>query len=64
MQHPKFIEGDFDTNFISTYFTPEGIKEQDQSLLEAAALFSYLEFNEHKIPAIAQQDSNWKKRKG
>ena len=64
MQHPKFIEGDFDTNFISTYYTPEGIKEQDQSLLEAAALFSYLEFNEHKIPAIAQQDSNWKKRKG
>lgn len=64
MQHPKFIEGDFDTNFISTYFTPEGIKEQDQSLLEAAALFSYLEFNEHKIPAIAQQGSNWKKRKG
>ena len=64
MQHPKFIEGDFDTNFISNYYTPEGIKEQDQSLLEAAALFSYLEFNEHKIPAIAQQDSNWKKRKG
>lgn len=64
MQHPKFIEGDFDTNFISNYYTPEGIKEQDQSLLEAAALFSYLEFNEHKIPAITQQDSNWKKRKG
>lgn len=63
MQHPKFIEGDFDTNFISTYYTKEGIKKQDQSLLEAAAIFTYLEFNEHKIPTIASHNSNWKNRK-
>ena len=63
MQHPKFIEGDFDTNFISSYYTNEGIKKQDQSLLEAAAIFTYLEFNEHKIPTIASHNSNWKNRK-
>ncbi|MDC0561486.1 acetyl-CoA carboxylase biotin carboxylase subunit [Bacteroidia bacterium] len=63
MQHPKFIEGDFDTNFISSYYTKEGIKKQDQSLLEAAAIFTYLEFNEHKIPTIASHNSNWKNRK-
>ena len=63
MQHPKFIEGDFDTNFISSYYTKEGIKKQDQSLLEAAAIFTYLEFNEHKIPTIASHNYNWKNRK-
>ena len=63
MQHPKFIEGDFDTNFISSYYTKEGIKKQDQSLLEAAAIFTYLEFNEHKTPTIASHNSNWKNRK-
>ena len=63
MQHPKFIEGDFDTNFISSYYTKEGIKKKDQSLLEAAAIFTYLEFNEHKIPTIASHNSNWKNRK-
>lgn len=63
MQHPKFIEGDFDTNFISSYYTKEGIKKQDQSLLEAAAIFTYLEFNEHKTPTVASHNSNWKNRK-
>ena len=64
MQHPKFIEGDFDTNFIKTHYTAESRNKQDQTLLEAAALFSYLEFNEHRTPAIAKQNSsNWKKRK-
>jgi propionyl-CoA carboxylase alpha chain len=63
MQHTKFIEGDFDTNFISSYYTKEGIKKQDQSLLEAAAIFTYLEFNEHKTPTIASHNSNWKNRK-
>jgi propionyl-CoA carboxylase alpha chain len=63
MQHPKFIEGDFDTNFISSYYTKEGIKKQDQSLLEAAAIFTFLEFNEQKKPTIASHSSNWKNRK-
>ncbi len=63
MQHPKFIEGDFDTNFISSYYTKEGIKKQYQSLLEAAAIFTFLEFNEQKKPTIASHSSNWKNRK-
>ena len=64
MQHPKFIDGDFDTNFIKTYYTAESRNEQDQTLLEAAALFSYLEFNEHRTPVIAKHNSvKWKKRK-
>lgn len=64
MNHPKFKEGDFDTNFIHHYYTPDNRKKQDQKILEAASLFTYLEFNEHKMTVIAKNKSNhWKKRK-
>jgi len=63
MQHPKFIEGDFDTNFIAQYYTPEARAEQDADINKAAALFTYLEFNEHKEVKVAEHtNSNWNKR--
>ncbi len=63
LQHPKFVEGDFDTNFIANYYTPEAIAEQDASLHEAAALFTYLEFNEHKVVKTPiNSGSKWKER--
>jgi propionyl-CoA carboxylase alpha chain len=63
MQHPKFVEGDFDTNFIAQYYTPEGRAEQDAEINKAAALFTYLEFNEHKKVKVAEHtSSNWRKR--
>ena len=40
MQHPKFISGDFDTNFIAQYYTPEARAEQDAELNKAAAICS------------------------
>lgn len=65
MQHPKFVEGDFDTNFIAQYYTPEGRAEQDADINKAAALFTYLEFNEHKVVKVAEHTlSNWRKRNG
>jgi acetyl-CoA carboxylase biotin carboxylase subunit len=65
MQHPKFVEGDFDTNFIAQYYTPEGRAEQDADINKAAALFTYLEFNEHKLVKVAEHtSSNWRKRNG
>ncbi|MFT5952552.1 MAG: acetyl-CoA carboxylase biotin carboxylase subunit, partial [Bacteroidia bacterium] len=65
MQHPKFVEGDFDTNFIAQYYTPEGRAEQDAAINKAAALFTYLEFNEHKKVKVAEYtSSNWRKRNG
>jgi len=63
MQHPKFIEGDFDTNFIAQYYTPEARAEQDSEINKAASLFTYLEFNEHKEVIVAEHtSSNWSKR--
>ena len=63
MQHPKFMEGDFDTNFIAQYYTPEARAEQDYEINKAASLFTYLEFNEHKEVIVAEHtSSNWSKR--
>jgi acetyl-CoA carboxylase biotin carboxylase subunit len=63
MQHPKFVAGDFDTNFIAQYYTPEGRAEQDAEINKAAALFTYLEFNEHKKVKVAEHKSDaWSKR--
>ncbi|MGB1039062.1 MAG: acetyl-CoA carboxylase biotin carboxylase subunit [Bacteroidia bacterium] len=63
MQHPNFISGDFDTNFIAQYYTPEARADQDADLNKAAAIFTYLEFNEHKEVKVAKHSSNaWKKR--
>lgn len=63
LQHPKFIEGDFDTNFIANYYTPEAIAKQDEALNKAAALFTYIEFNEHKVVQTPQNSgSKWKER--
>ncbi|PCJ65688.1 MAG: acetyl-CoA carboxylase biotin carboxylase subunit [Bacteroidetes bacterium] len=63
MQHPNFISGDFDTSFIAQYYTPEARAEQDADFNKAAALFTYLEFNEHKEVKVAQDmGSKWRKR--
>ncbi len=64
LQHPKFISGDFDTNFIANYYTPEAINEQNAQLNKAASIFTYLEFNEHKTVKVAQSDAkNWQKNR-
>ena len=63
MQHPKFVEGDFNTNFIAKYYTPEARAEQDADINKVAALFTYLEFNEHKEVKVAKHHSDkWSKR--
>lgn len=63
MQHPKFVDGDFDTNFIAQYYTPEARAEQDADINKIAALFTYLEFNKHKEVVLAKHTSDaWKKR--
>lgn len=63
MEHDKFIEGDFDTNFIKNYYTSEKLKETDKDLREAAALFTYLYTTNRKEPVVAEHsNSNWSNR--
>ncbi len=64
LKHPKFIEGDFDTNFIANYYTPEARSEQDAKLNKAAAIFTYVAFNDFKKVEPAQHISDdWSKNR-
>jgi pyruvate carboxylase subunit A len=63
MEHPKFIDGDFDTNFIKNYFTPEALQAKDADLNKAAAIFTYLAFNDDKkLRPPKNKPSAWAKR--
>jgi len=65
MQHPAFTSGKFDTHFVKNYFTPEQLKENGQSLREAAAkiaLALYLqEGNQLRVPTV-DAASTWNNR--
>ena len=64
MNHEKFIEGDFDTNFIPMYYDPSTKDDDEENLLHAAALFTYLESTQHKGVVLPEHQSTaWKNRK-
>ena len=64
MNHPKFIDGDFDTNFIANYYSPEALNESDKALRQAAAAFTYLHLTNRKEPVLPKPTgTNWTKRK-
>lgn len=63
MKHPKFVDGDFDTNFIKNYYNPSVNSEDEQRIIDAAALFTYLEMTDHKEVVLPKNtSSNWKRR--
>jgi hypothetical protein len=69
MQHPAFTEGHFDTKFIETYFKPELLDNNSESLNQASAYMSGFFYNKKNKTEAAQQTgssqvSNWQlKRK-
>lgn len=44
-QHPAFRSGDFSTNFVARYFTPEAVADQDRQEQRVAALLAAYVFN-------------------
>lgn len=64
LQQPNFVAGDFDTNFIANHYTNEAVDEQNQDLNRAAAVFTYLEFNEFKqIQPTKHRSDAWRKNR-
>jgi acetyl-CoA carboxylase biotin carboxylase subunit len=69
MQHPAFTEGHFDTKFIETYFKPELLENNSESLNQASAYMSGFFYSKKAKTEAAQQTgssqvSNWQlKRK-
>jgi acetyl-CoA carboxylase biotin carboxylase subunit len=65
INHPKFVEGDFDTHFIPNYYTPEVLQQKNSEEEEAAALLSLHVFEEINTiqQAINTNSSAWTSRK-
>jgi acetyl-CoA carboxylase biotin carboxylase subunit len=40
MQHPAFVSGDFDTHFVSKYFSPDSLKSDDEAEAMIAAVIA------------------------
>lgn len=65
MKHPAFVSGDFDTHFVSKYFSPDSLKEgnEEEAMIAAiiAAKFMKTEnAGNHESPMTS---SNWKKNR-
>ncbi|MEJ7694347.1 acetyl-CoA carboxylase biotin carboxylase subunit [Daejeonella sp.] len=67
MQHPAFVSGDFDTHFVSKYFTPDNLKnaDKDEAMIAAVLAASFM-----KIQSISEIGTNelaplsaWKKNR-
>jgi propionyl-CoA carboxylase alpha chain len=66
MNHEAFVSGNFDTNFVKYYYTPEHLLAQDEQEARVASLLAlhlHLKAKKRlKVPPLAQ--SNWKNRVG
>jgi acetyl-CoA carboxylase biotin carboxylase subunit len=61
MEHPAFISGNFDTHFVSQYFTADQLVAQESAAAKVAALLSLEFYLEQKrmLKPVAPQASNW-----
>jgi acetyl-CoA carboxylase biotin carboxylase subunit len=66
MEHPAFVSGKFDTHFVSKYFSPEHLAEEDEEEALIAALVA-VHFIKAKEPESKSSktgsDSVWKKNR-
>jgi len=64
MEHAAFVNGDFDTHFVKNYYSPEIVKQQLQSNVEAAAIIAlkYYLTAKNNINVPETVATNWTKR--
>ena len=63
-QHPAFRSGDFSTDFVAKYFTPEAVAEQDQAVEEVAALFAaYIYQAQQDELTVPTSSAAWRARR-
>lgn len=64
LQQPAFINGQFDTNFISKYFTPALLLSENSEAARAAALLAVQLWQRGSVAQQpVSQSSNWKMRR-
>ena len=61
MNHPNFVSGDFDTQFVKKHFSVEKMNAASDSEARAAALLAVQLLNNADRPVVAQsqRDSDW-----
>lgn len=69
MQHPAYVEGNFDTHFIAKYFTPDKLYTATEDAEKVAAIAAYI-YNNGKgnattdnVETTQQGISNWKQNR-
>jgi acetyl-CoA carboxylase biotin carboxylase subunit len=70
LQHPAFVSGDFDTNFVRDHFTPADLDAKpDETTAKLAAVLTAMLMSEKKAPAATgdtpatSAGSNWKRNR-
>lgn len=67
MQHPAFVSGDFDTHFVSKYFTPDNLKsvDEEEAMIAAvmAASIMKTQTNSDILTEVVAYDPSWKKNR-
>ncbi len=61
MNHPNFISGDFDTQFIKKHFSVDKMNAASEQEAKAAALLALKLLNDNSTPVVANstRDSDW-----
>ncbi len=64
MEHPAFVEGNFDTGFISKYYTAEALYQKQAAAASVAARLALRLHLEHKrqLTALPHRESKWGSR--
>ena len=64
MEHEAFISGHFDTNFVKQYYTPDKIKEKQQSnaAIAAMAAVKYWKNQQEILNPVEHDSTSWKRR--
>jgi hypothetical protein len=66
MQHTAFKEGNFDTHFVSKYFSAESLKKEDEDEALMAALIAVISLKKPDVIPMQNQVevvSNWRKNR-
>ncbi len=63
-EHDAFITGNFDTNFVKNYYTPEKIKEKQKTNAEIAAIAGLKYWMEQQkiVRPVDNKSTSWKRR--
>ncbi|MEM6633276.1 MAG: acetyl-CoA carboxylase biotin carboxylase subunit [Bacteroidota bacterium] len=63
--HPAFVEGNFDTHFVKTHYSPEKIIASQEAEKKLAAMLAVKLFLDHKkkLSPLSSDNENWRRNR-